>query len=263
MKNEAGNALVIVDPQNDFCDPRGALYVEGAADDIERLAKHIRGRGGGYSDIIISLDSHDVIAVFHPGFWLDEKSEHPAPFTSITPDDYKRGKWHAAARENEVKAKRLFDVLGDKGVESLTIWPEHCVVSTWGHQIADPLRDAVGSWRKITGKPVRYVLKGENPYTDQFSIFEGVDDSWSDTMFNESLAKRLAESETVTFSGEALSHCVESSISSYMRKLQENGGDEQSVRLLVDCTSPVAGFDGELSLDRLVVLGVEFVRSDS
>jgi nicotinamidase-related amidase len=263
MKNEVKNALVIVDPQNDFCDPRGALYVEGAAADIDRLARHISGRGSGYSDIIISLDSHDVIAVFHPGFWLDEKSKHPAPFTSITPDDHRRGKWHAASRENEAKAKRLFDALVEKGVESLTIWPEHCVVSTWGHQIADPLRGALDSWRLAAGKPVRYLFKGENPYTDQFSIFEGVDDSWSDTTFNESMAKRLAEFETVTFSGEALSHCVEASVSSYMRKLQTRGESEQAVRLLVDCTSPVAGFDGESSLDRLVVLGVEFIRSDS
>ena len=263
MENEVKNALVIVDPQNDFCDPRGALYVEGAAADMDRLARHIGGKGSGYSDIIISLDSHDVIAVFHTGFWLDEKSRHPAPFTSITPDDYKRGRWHAASRENEAGAERLFDALAEKGVESLTIWPEHCVVSTWGHQIADPLRGALASWRGASGKPVRYVFKGENPYTDQFSIFEGVDDSWSDTAFNKNLAERLAEFETVTFSGEALSHCVEASVSSYVRKLRERGGSGQEVRLLVDCTSPVAGFDGESSLDRLVVLGVEFVRSDS
>jgi nicotinamidase-related amidase len=263
MEREFRNVLVIVDPQNDFCDPRGALYVEGAAADTERLAKHIGGRGLDYSAIIVSLDSHDVIAVFHPGFWLDEKSNHPAPFTSITPDDYKRGKWRTAATENDAAAKRLFDALKGKGVEALTIWPEHCVVSTWGHQISDPMRGALDLWRKSTGKPVRYIFKGENPYTDQFSIFEGVDDSWSDTMFNENLAKNLAEYETVTFSGEALSHCVEASISSYARKLGELGGKEQNIRLLVDCTSPVAGFDGESSLDRLVVLGVEFVRSDS
>ncbi|MDR1482452.1 MAG: isochorismatase family protein [Synergistaceae bacterium] len=263
MKKEVRNVLIIVDPQNDFCDPSGALYVEGAAADIERLARHIGRRRGDYSDIIVSLDSHDAVAVFHPGFWLDEGSNHPAPFTSIAPEDYRRGKWHAAAGDNETAAKRLFDTLGEKGAESLTIWPEHCLVSTWGHQIADPLRDALDLWRKATGRPVRYVFKGENPYTDQFSIFEGVDNSWSDTMFNENLARKLAESDTVTFSGEALSHCVEASVSSYVKRLGEIGGREQVIRLLVDCTSPVAGFDGESSLDRLVVLGVEFIRSDS
>ena len=31
-------ALIIVDPQNDFCDKNGSLYVDGADDDMNRLA---------------------------------------------------------------------------------------------------------------------------------------------------------------------------------------------------------------------------------
>ncbi|MDR1885675.1 MAG: isochorismatase family protein [Synergistaceae bacterium] len=262
MGKEAGNSLVIVDPQNDFCDPGGALYVEGAAGDVERLSRHIAGSGRKYSDIIVSLDSHDAVAVFHPKFWVDENSRPPAPFTAITPDDFGR-KWRTASAENAPLAKGLMDVMRRKKIESLTIWPEHCVVSTWGHEISGALWGSLRAWSDATRNPVRYVFKGENPYTDQFSIFEGVDDSWSDTGFNLDLFERLAGRATVTFAGEALSHCVESSISSYVRRLAEGGGSPQSVRLLVDCTSPVTGYDRESSLDRLVVLGVGFTRSDS
>lgn len=34
--------LAIIDPQNDFCAPEGALFVPGASADMERLAQMIR-----------------------------------------------------------------------------------------------------------------------------------------------------------------------------------------------------------------------------
>ena len=39
--------LLIIDPQNDFCDPNGALFVPGADEDMKRLASmvmRLRGR---------------------------------------------------------------------------------------------------------------------------------------------------------------------------------------------------------------------------
>lgn len=254
MEMERKNALLIVDPQNDFCDQRGSLYVEGAAADIARLAKHIAAEPGRYDGIYISLDSHDVIAIFHPRYWLNEAGEHPAPYTPITRADL--AKWRSANPANEAQTKKFFDAMDRKGVESLMIWPEHCVVSTWGHQIADTLREALAIWRDATGQAVRFCLKGENPYSEQFSVFEGVDDSWEDMKFNERLYRALASFEHLTVAGEALSHCVEASAVSYMNRLQADGS-AQTVYLLADCTSPVTGFDRGASLERLRNLGVE------
>ncbi len=253
-----GNALVIVDPQNDFCDQRGSLYVDGAAADIVRLSKYIKEMGREIGGIFISLDSHDSVAIFHPGFWTDEAGAHPAGYTTITPDDFRSKKWKVMSAESEPFAERTFAVMERKGIENLMVWPEHCVVSTWGHQIADPLRDALRGWREETGRAVRYVFKGENPYTDQFSIFEGVDDSYPETAFNERLFSQLVQFESVSFAGEALSHCVQESIPPYLRKL---GEAKQTVRLFVDCTSPVSGFDREASLAVLGEMGVTFATT--
>ena len=43
--------LVIVDPQNDFCDSKGTLYVAGGEKDMERVAKMIDRLGGKLDDI--------------------------------------------------------------------------------------------------------------------------------------------------------------------------------------------------------------------
>jgi nicotinamidase-related amidase len=254
MHDASKSALVIIDPQNDFCDQRGNLYVDGAAADICRLSEHIVKRGGEYSDIFVSLDSHDVVAIFHPRFWVGENGENPAPFTLITPTGFSSGEWRTASPAHEKHAKKTFSVMSEKGVDSMMVWPEHCVVSTWGHQIADGLREALRTWRERTGRAVRYIFKGENPYTDQFSIFEGLDNSWPETAFNENLFNRLSGFDSVAFTGEALSHCVESSILSYTSRL---GRGKQKIYLLSDCSSPVSGFDPQTSLARLAEAGVE------
>lgn len=253
------NALVVVDPQNDFCDQRGSLYVDGAAMDIARLSRYIGTKGEEISSIFVSLDSHDSVAIFHPGFWVNGADEHPSPYTQIAPADLLSGKWKVLSAENRTFAERTFSAMERKGAETLMIWPKHCVISTWGHQIADTLREALQGWREKTGKAVRYVFKGENPFTDQFSIFEGVDDSYPETAFNESLFRRLSKFETVTFAGEALSHCVQESVLHYMNRLDSV---KQTVLLLADCSSPVAGFDRDASLSLLKRAGVELARAD-
>ena len=260
MDKEFTDALVIIDPQNDFCSGAGSLYVDGAEEDIVRLADHISRDGTGYSDIIISLDSHDSMAIFHPRFWLDGEGSNPKPFTSITEPDYRSGKFMTRIPAHARYAERIFVAMARKNVSSLMIWPEHCVVSTWGHAIAEPLAGALNVWRESSLKPVRYVFKGENPYTEQFSIFEGLDDEWPGTAFNKSLCDALSAYDSVTFAGEALSHCVEASVSSYIR----HGGDavsRQKKFILSDCSSPVSGFDRTVYEESLASLGVVFVPS--
>ncbi|MDR1048469.1 MAG: isochorismatase family protein [Synergistaceae bacterium] len=252
------DALVVVDPQNDFCDSRGSLYVGGAEADIGRLSRYIEKKGGEIGAVFVSLDSHDEAAIFHPVFWTGGDGERPTPYTPISPTDFKTAKWKPAAPENGPFAARTFAALEARG-ESLMVWPEHCVVSTWGHQIAPKLLEALRGWREKTGLAVRYVFKGENPYTDQFSIFEGLDASYGETAFNETLFARLSAFDRVTFAGEALTHCVKESILSYVKRL---GGKKQDVRLLADCASPVGGFDGEAAVEALRGAGVSVASSN-
>jgi len=252
-------ALVVIDPQIDFCDQSGSLYVDGAEGDIFRLARHIARSGRAYGEIIVSLDSHDVNAIFHPGFWADASGKNPPPYTQITAAGYREGHWRPSLDAHAPYAARMFEALGANNMDSMVIWPEHCVVSTRGHQIAGALREVLEVWRRETGHAVRYVFKGENPYTEQFSIFEGLDGSWPETAFNEGLYERLSGFGALVFAGEALSHCVEASVASYAGHGGMKSGQEISI--LADCTSPVAGFSREESVARLEAMGVGFVTS--
>jgi nicotinamidase-related amidase len=207
------------------------------------------------------LDSHDAIAIFHPSFWADSEGNEPAPYTLIAPEDVRSGKWRVQAKENEAPALRTLAVIEEKGLGGVMVWPAHCVVSTWGHQISEnSLQGALQTWREKTGRPVRYIFKGENPYTDQFSIFEGLDDGYPETKFNEALFRELSSFDSVTFAGEALTHCVGESILSYVNR---GGGKGQTVSLLADCTSLVAGCDGGEMTARLAAKNVLMIQTEA
>src|SRR5580692_3193114 len=78
--------LLIIDPQNDFCDgpSNGSLPVTGAYDDMTRLASMLDRLGHRIDDISVTLDSHRTIDVAHSPFWVDSKGVSPSPFTMIT-----------------------------------------------------------------------------------------------------------------------------------------------------------------------------------
>ena len=58
--------LMIIDPQQDFCNPDGALSVPGAEGDMKRLAEFIRKAGRKIYDIHCTLDTHHYFDISHP-----------------------------------------------------------------------------------------------------------------------------------------------------------------------------------------------------
>ena len=79
--------LLIIDAQNDFCDKNGALYVNGAEDDMQRLASFIIKHKNEINGITLTFDLHKRFHIASPVFWVDEKGKNPAPFTIISKDD--------------------------------------------------------------------------------------------------------------------------------------------------------------------------------
>jgi nicotinamidase/pyrazinamidase len=86
--------LLIIDPQNDFCDlpaapgnpadTMPALPVTGADADMQRTAALIDAAGDRLDAITITLDSHHRLDIAHPGFWRRADGAPVGPFTPIT-----------------------------------------------------------------------------------------------------------------------------------------------------------------------------------
>jgi len=241
--------LLIIDPQFDFCDPKGALYVPGAEKDMERLAQMILKGKNKISDIRITMDSHRCLHIAHPIWWVDEKGNNPQPFTMIELSDVDgdNPKWRAANPGFQKRSVDYVKRLKSNGKYNLLIWPPHCLIGSNGHQVYKPLFDSLIEWEKGFAA-VDFVTKGVNMFTEHYSAVKADVEDPDDysTRLNTGFIEKLKDADKILIAGEALSHCVASTV----KDVAEEFGEDQIKKfvLLEDASSPVAGFE-DLALD--------------
>ena len=247
--------FLIIDPQNDFSDtPGAALPVPGASADAGRLAQLLDRLGDRIAEIHVTLDTHQLMDIAHPVFWLDARGQRPAPFTQITVADVENGVWRPFRPEYRQRALDYVRALRDGGRYTLTVWPPHCLIGTWGHGVIPVVAEALRRWEEQGFARVDYVAKGHNPWTEHYSAVQAdvPDPADPGTQLNVRLIETLERADVVALSGQALSHCVANTV----RDIADYFGRE-SVRKLVlieDTSSPVPGFE-ELARQFLADMG--------
>jgi nicotinamidase-related amidase len=239
--------LLVIDPQNDFCDvPGAALPVPGADADLMRLADFLRQAGSSVQDVIVTLDSHPSVAIERTTFWKDRGGGPVAPFTQITEGDLRAGAYEPRnpALRDEVLA--YLHQLEAAGHYRLLVWPVHCVVGTWGHNIQPGLAAEIARWEERSQHGALKILKGANPLTEQYSAVRAEVPRLDDpgTQKNPLLIARAIPGvgERLIVAGEASSHCVAATVADLLAEMTPE--ERARVILLRDCMSPVAGFEG-------------------
>lgn len=258
--------LLVIDPQNDFMDIAGAaLPVPGADADMRRVAAFIDAVQHEIDELIVTLDSHASVGIERTTFWVDAAGAPLAPLTFITAADVRAGKFAPRIATHAKEALRYLDDLEAASGRTLIVWPVHCVLGTWGHNIHAALAESIAGWELATGRTCDKVLKGLNPMTEQYSAFRAevprADDAR--TANNAHLMARLgAAGPALLVAGEALSHCVAASGEDMLAQL--DGARLRNTVFLSDCMSPVAGFEaaGQQFLDKLGAHGVRVMRSE-
>ena len=243
---------LIIDPQQDFSSPGGALFVTGADDDMKRLARMVNRLGDRVDDYHVTLDSHRIVDIAHPIWWKNSAGVHPDPFTIITVADLDAGRWTTT---NPGFFRRSYDYV--KALENakrypLCIWPEHCLIGSEGHTIVPELLTALQSWERSVYGLLDIVTKGSNIWTEHYSAVKAdvPDPTDPTTQINKALIQTLMEADLVFIAGEALSHCVANTV----RDIASEFGDDSYVKKLVlitDASSSVPGFES---------MGDDFVR---
>jgi len=237
--------LLVIDPQNDFMDIDGAaLPVAGAQDDMVRLAALIDRVGPKLADIHVTMDSHRLLDIAHPAWWVDQNGNNPAPFTIISADDVANRIWVPRNPGFYQRCLEYVKELDRKGNYLLCIWPPHCLIGTWGHNVMPVLNEALQRWSQNEFAMVDYVTKGSNPWTEHYGGMEAEvpDPEDPSTQLNADFLNMLAEADIVAIAGEALSHCVKATVT----QIADNIGDEhiKKFQILTDCASPVAAVPG-------------------
>jgi nicotinamidase/pyrazinamidase len=239
-------ALLVIDPQNDFVDPSGALYVKGAERDAEALARLIESPSAQLSDLIISLDSHHRLDISHPLWFRDAEGRAPAPFTVITSADLRAGRWRALEGAQE-RTLAYLEALEREGRYPHVIWPEHCLMGGAGQAMFPLIFEVAQGWvaraSQRSPQQIAFVSKGQNPWTEHFSAVkaEVPDPHDPHTHTRRDLIERLLVADEVWVAGWARSHCVANTV----RDLVRFGGESlaRKMTLVTDTMSDVPGFE--------------------
>src|SRR5262245_19165112 len=165
--------LLIIDPQNDFCDiPGAALPVPGANADMTRLAGVMKQARGKIDDVTVTLDSHASVGIERTTFWTTADGHPVAPFTQIAESDVRAGRFVPRDRERLPEVLAYLAALESGARYKLVVWPVHCVLGTWGHNIHEAVAAELASWELARQRTAFRVLKGLNPMTEQYSAVQ-------------------------------------------------------------------------------------------
>ena len=244
--------LLIIDPQNDFCDlpadalPSGvapSLPVPGAHADMLRLAGVIDTMGTTLTDIGVTLDSHHRLDIAHPTFWQHGDGSDVAPFTEVTAAEVRAGSVVPRDAASLPRALTYLDGLERRGRYRLMVWPVHCEMGSWGHQVHAAVGTAAGAWEAATGRSMQTWRKGMNAWTEHYSavLAEVPDDTDPGTQVNQGLVDWAAAADVLVVAGEAGSHCVKATTEHLLDYLPADRA--RRLVLLTDCMSPVGQFD--------------------
>lgn len=213
-------ALLIIDPQNDFCSPKGTLYVPGAEEDNERLALWMLKNKSQIDQVVVTLDSHHVLDISHPQFWIGKDGKPPEPFTIIKAQDVVDGKWKSTVTLFGKDMEYTYlEQLEKQGEFPHCIWPEHCIVGTWGCAVDTVINGALREWvlGGDSARYVSYVSKGAHPMTEYFGAFRPqVSIDGGSESINVQLIDTLNRYDVIYLAGQAKSHCVANSLKQIM-----------------------------------------------
>ena len=251
--------LMPVDVQNTFCIPDFELFVgghsgTGAVDDNRRLCEFIYRNLNIINTICPTMDTHQAMQIFHSIFLINDKGEHPAPFTLVSAEDVKRGVWRFNPEVGEMLGMNQEYVqsylqhytrqLQKGGKYELTIWPYHALLGGIGHALVAAVEEAIFFHSIARRSQPDFQIKGNNPLTENYSVLspEVLDDASGDPIAhkNTALIKRLLEFDVVIIAGQAKSHCVAWTIQDLITEIQKlDQRLVEKVYLLEDCMSAV------------------------
>lgn len=254
--------LLIIDPQNDFCEPEngigGALAVQGGRAALKRVASFIERYGSKLEDIIITLDCHNALHIAHPMWFRDERDQALSPFTTVVEDkgemlygSLDANGFHAAGKARCRKLgftnwtlHYLRQLAAGKRYPHM-IWPPHCLIGTPGNCMIPEVAKSSREWEEREFGVAAKVSKGSNIKTEHFGALraEVVDPEDPSTQINSYFLQLLSDPDATIYGcGLALGHCLANTARDTANEFDADTFCKRFV-LLRDGTEHVAGLE--------------------
>jgi nicotinamidase-related amidase len=200
------------------------------------------------------MDTHQAMQIFHATFLVDHEGKHPPPYTLVSAEDVRQGRWkfnpaiaqslgidphygqeHLLHYTAELEQKQKYD---------LTIWPYHAMLGGLGHALVSAVEEAVFFHSIARYSRPDFEIKGSNPLTEHYSVIgpevvTGPDGEQIATRSGKFFEKARGF-DAVVIAGQAKSHCVAWTIEDLLEDIRLHDASlAQKVYLLEDCSSPV------------------------
>ncbi len=280
--------VVAVDVQITFCIPGFELYVAGrsgtgAIDDNRRLTEFIYRNLGVITQVCPTMDTHNLMQIFHSIYLINDKGEHPSPFTLVSAEDVQNGAWkfnpamcYSFGIDQKYGQRHLLsyvEKLREGGKYNLTVWPYHAMLGGIGHALVPSVEEAIFFHSFARYSQPDFHVKGDNPFTEHYSVIgpEVLEGPEGEPLARKSdkFFRKLLDFDAVVIAGEAKSHCVAWTIADLLDDiLARDKRLVEKVYLLEDCTSPVvvAGVmdyttQADAAFRRFADAGMHIVRS--
>lgn len=230
-----------IDCQVGFCLPGASLFVPGATEDTLRSIGWIYRNLDKLSGLHFSLDTHRVFQIFHPAWWIDAQGNHPAPFTAISHDDVRAGRWMPIAHPRACLEYTKKLEATKKYV--LTIWPFHTLLGGTSHALVPALMEAAIFHSLVRKSQTHFETKGTHAMTENYSVLSPEVLTLGDEIvgsFNAPFYEMLMSYDRIYIFGQAKSHCVLSTVRDLQAQIsQKDPALLEKIYLLEDAMSPV------------------------
>lgn len=200
-------ALILIDEQNDFISPQGALPVNGAVDDTKKLIEHIYNNLNEYTEIFLTLDTHETHSIFHPTAWGIGKggSVEAPPYTEVTIEKIDSGE--ITPLLNPPKQRDYVKTLAENSKKKLVIWPYHCIIGTVGHSIENQLMQMLTFFELTRNSSIHKILKGSARFTEHYGAIKAEVDP-TGTSICDWWLKKFDRFESIDITGQAKDYCL-------------------------------------------------------
>lgn len=258
------NTLLLIDPQEDFCEEQngigGNLAVPGGRQALTNVAGFIDRFGSQLDNIIVTLDSHHPLHISHAPMWfIDSKGNAPDPFTTVVESNGtiqlgsldENGQFHQSDTGTTRHPGFLkwtinyLKQLAAGGRYPHMLWTEHCIIGSPGACMTPDVFEAISKWESSRFAAADIVTKGSDIKTEHFGALraEVINPDNPETDVNKHFLSLLDDPDsTIYCAGLARGHCLANTARDTADEFDANSFCERFV-LLEDGTADVANLE--------------------
>lgn len=219
---------------------QATLGVPGAVEAMQRFADMVDRCADDIDDIDATFDTHLLAHISHGCMWQGRDGNDPPDFTEIKSSDIRSGVWTCRSPELNTWALYYTEKLEQVGKYTHRIWPVHCELGSWGHNLHHAPMNAFRRWQELKQKQICCIEKGMPMRVECFSGVEPeVEDPLDSRTKPDMRLIRTIErtSGPSAIGGVAGSHCFRSTVLSFVKYLDPK--HFKRIHLLTDCIPPI------------------------